>query len=76
MDLNIKPILVTGATGYVSGRLTPALLEKGYRVRATGRTLAKVACRFWAHHDQVEIVQGDVLDIASLNHENTMVRIF
>jgi uncharacterized protein YbjT (DUF2867 family) len=31
-----------------------------------GRTLAKVACRPWAHRDQVELVQGDVLDLESL----------
>jgi uncharacterized protein YbjT (DUF2867 family) len=61
-----KPILVSGATGYVGGRLIPALLDAGYRVRAMGRSLEKLACRPWAHHDQVELVQGDVLDLESL----------
>ena len=28
-----KSVLVTGATGYVGGRLIPRLLEKGYQVR-------------------------------------------
>jgi uncharacterized protein YbjT (DUF2867 family) len=60
------PILVTGATGYVGGRLIPALLDAGYRVRAMARTLAKVGCRPWSHHDQVELVQGDALDPDSL----------
>ena len=60
------PILVTGATGYVGGRLIPALLEKGHRVRAMGRNLSKLACRPWAHHERVELIRGDVLDRQSL----------
>jgi uncharacterized protein YbjT (DUF2867 family) len=64
--MHLDPILVTGATGYVGGRLIPALLDAGYRVRAMGRSLEKVACRPWARHDRVEPVQGDVLDLESL----------
>jgi uncharacterized protein YbjT (DUF2867 family) len=60
------PILVTGATGYVGGRLIPALLDAGYRVRAMGRSLEKLGCRPWAHHERIELVQGDVLDLPSL----------
>jgi uncharacterized protein YbjT (DUF2867 family) len=67
VTLNSAPILVTGATGYVGGRLIPALLKSGYRVRAMARNLAKVSCRPWAGHDRVELVQGDVLDLESLN---------
>ena len=37
-----KPVLVTGATGYVGGRLVPRLLAAGYRVRALGRSLNKL----------------------------------
>ena len=37
-----KPVLVTGATGYVGGRLVPRLLAAGYRVRALGRSLGKL----------------------------------
>jgi uncharacterized protein YbjT (DUF2867 family) len=61
-----KPILVAGATGYVGGRLIPALLEAGYTVRAMGRSLEKLACRPWGHHPKVELVKGDVLDVESL----------
>jgi uncharacterized protein YbjT (DUF2867 family) len=61
-----KPILVTGATGYVGGRLIPKLLESGYRVRALGRSLAKLKGRPWGKHPLVELATGDVLDKASL----------
>lgn len=59
-------ILVTGATGYVGGRLVPRLLAAGYTVRAMGRSLDKLACRPWASHANIQLVQGDVLDPASL----------
>jgi uncharacterized protein YbjT (DUF2867 family) len=66
VSFNLDPILVTGATGYVGGRLIPALLKAGYRVRAMARNLGKVGCRPWAGHDRVELVQGDVLDLELL----------
>jgi uncharacterized protein YbjT (DUF2867 family) len=52
-------ILVTGATGYVGGRLVPRLLEAGYRVRVLARDPARLQGRRWL--DQVEVFQGDVL---------------
>ena len=61
-----KPILVAGATGYVGGRLIPALLDAGYRVRAMGRSLEKLACRPWGHHPNMDLTRGDVLDLESL----------
>lgn len=62
----VEPVLVTGATGYVGGRLIPQLLAAGYRVRALGRSLEKLRCRPWAGHPLVELAKGDVLDLPSL----------
>ncbi len=64
--MRTAPVLVTGATGYVGGRLIPKLLEEGWRVRALGRSVAKLKDRPWAGHPQVELAQGDVLDLPSL----------
>src|SRR5512136_2083569 len=51
--------LVTGATGYVGGRLVPRLLDAGHRVRVLARDPARLAGRPWLR--RVEVVQGDVL---------------
>jgi len=55
-----KLILVTGATGYVGGRLVPRLLEAGQRVRCLVRDPARLEGRPW--RAQVEVVGGDALD--------------
>ena len=64
--MQTKPALVTGATGYVGGRLVPRLLNAGYRVRALGRSLSKLRSRPWGNHPLLELAQGDVMDGASL----------
>ncbi|MFD6225283.1 SDR family oxidoreductase [Streptomyces sp. NPDC060232] len=56
--------LVTGATGYIGGRLVPELIAAGHRVRCLARTPEKLRDHPWA--GQVEIVRGDVTDAASL----------
>lgn len=57
-------VLVTGATGYIGGRLIPRLLEMGYRVRCLVRDPIRLQGRPW--QDAVEIVAGDVLQPESL----------
>lgn len=57
-----KPILVTGGTGYVGGRLIPRLLAGGHRVRAMARSPERLRCRPWGGHENMEIAAGDALD--------------
>lgn len=55
-------IVVTGASGYVGGRLVPRLLEAGYRVRCIVRRARKLDNRPWSSHPNVEVVECDVHD--------------
>ena len=57
-------VLVTGVTGYIGGRLVPQLTEAGYRIRVLVRDRNRLQGRAWLN--QVEVVEGDVLDPESL----------
>jgi len=57
-----RTVLVTGATGYIGGRLVPRLLAAGYRVRCLARSAKKLETRAWAAHPEVEILEGDLAD--------------
>ena len=59
-----KLILVTGATGYVGGRLVPRLLEAGYTVRVLVRDATRLQGRAWLK--QVEVITGDALQPETL----------
>ncbi|WP_217180091.1 SDR family oxidoreductase [Streptomyces sp. AC495_CC817] len=56
--------LVTGASGYIGGRLVPELLEAGYSVRCLARSPGKLRDHPWA--GRVEVVGGDVTDAESV----------
>ena len=68
-DLPTRPlpelgkILVTGATGYIGGRLVPELLERGYQVRVMVRKESPELTELWP---EAELVVADALDIDSL----------
>lgn len=53
-------VLVTGASGYVGGRLVPRLLDAGREVRVIGRSAARL--KGWQWSDSVDIVEGDLAD--------------
>jgi uncharacterized protein YbjT (DUF2867 family) len=53
-------VLVTGPTGYVGGRLVPALLAAGCEVRCLARKPARLDDSPW--RDRVEVVAGSVGD--------------
>ena len=56
-------ILVTGATGYIGGRLVPLLIERGREVRCIARRSDRLMGRAWS---SVEIVEGDLADATVL----------
>jgi len=61
-------VLLTGATGYIGGRLVPVLEAAGVRLRCLARQPAALASRV---SPTTEIVAGDLLDPASLDRALT-----
>jgi len=59
----IGKILVTGATGYIGGRLVPELLARGYDVRIMVRAVSPELKERWP---AAEIAVADALDLDSL----------
>jgi len=68
-DLPTKPrpelgiILVTGATGYIGGRLVPELKARGYRVRIMVRSFSPEHAERWP---DAEICVADSLNVGDL----------
>lgn len=59
-----KPVLVTGADGFIGSHLTEHLLAKGYRVRALAQynSFNSWGWLEHVHHPNLEVVTGDVRD--------------
>ena len=66
----MKTVIITGAGGYIGSRLTPFLIEKGYKIRAVdrfffGNNLKK--------NQNLEIIKNDIRlikDDIFKNHTN------
>ncbi|MDX1521840.1 MAG: SDR family NAD(P)-dependent oxidoreductase, partial [Anaerolineae bacterium] len=59
---NQKKVVVFGATGGVGRQLVAQALEQGHAVTAFARTPAKLDI----NHENLTVVQGDVMDAASV----------
>ena len=57
--------LVTGATGYIGGRLVRELLLAGYKVKVLARFPDRLRDMAWFY--QVEVISGDALNISDVN---------
>ena len=61
-----RTVVVTGATGYIGGRLVPRLLEAGFRVRCLVREPRKLDARAWRRDPGVEVCRVDLTDAAGV----------
>ena len=66
-------ILVTGATGLLGSAIVESLLKKGEKVRALVRNKSDLK-QLKPFEDKVDIVQGDVLDMHSLEEATAEVK--
>lgn len=56
-------IAVTGATGYIGGRLVPQLLKAGHRVRVLTRRAESLRDVPW--RDEVEVIEGNLSEASA-----------
>lgn len=66
-------VLVTGATGYVGGRLVPELRAAGARVRVCGRDPRRLAAQPWA--EEVEAATADLSDRSAVRRALAEVQV-
>lgn len=55
-------ILVTGASGYIGGRLIPRLLDAGHSVSVLVRSRTRVEGYYW-FHQLSSVIEGDILNL-------------
>jgi len=60
IDGKARTVLVTGATGYIGGRLVPKLLEAGHTVKVLVRSPDKISGVPWL--DEVDVIQSSLDD--------------
>lgn len=60
-----KTVLLTGATGYIGGRLVPELLKAGHTVRCFARSPQRLEAFYWSN--SIVAYQGDASDSESLS---------
>jgi uncharacterized protein YbjT (DUF2867 family) len=61
-----RTVVVTGATGYVGGRLVPRLIEAGFRVRCLVREPRKLEQRPWRQLPGIEVLRTELTQVESL----------
>jgi len=66
-----KRIALTGATGYVGGRLAQRLLGSGHDLHCLVRSKQKLEARSWSQHERVSIGTMDMLDVDRMTEEMT-----
>ncbi len=64
-----RKILVTGASGYIGGRLTKALIEEGLEVRVFLRDAMKIQGQPWS--TSVEVIEGTATNVEDLGRALT-----
>ena len=69
LEVSGTSVFVTGATGYVGGRLVPSLLRAGYRVRCLAREPRKLEARPWRNDTNVDVVTGDLTNVDELTEQ-------